>query len=162
MKTLILIIFFIAISGISYSQNVNWSTIEYHYSKGPVSPEYQYSYDIIITKECAGNLIYSKGGNREEYPFSISKKGMKKLKKSLKNSQVFIVDQNSMNSDNNKIGGPEKNIVITMWQSPDLDQKPTTKSISNNVKEEYINGIDNLYLTIENLVPKSIRDKIKD
>ena len=161
MKTLTFVLFLLFISNITYSQNTDWATIDYHYSSGPVSPEYQYNFNVIINKDGAGTVFSEKNGKREEYTFSVGKKSMKKLNKSLRNSNVFSLNQDSLKSETNRIGGSEKNIVITMWQSPDLDQKPRTITVPNQVKSEYEKCFGNLYSTIENLVPDSIYEKIK-
>lgn len=149
------------ISGISYSQSDRWSSISYSYSKGPVSPEYQYNFVINISENRTGKLIYTKNDKTSEYDFTFGQKKMKKLKKSLKNSKVFSVSPDQMKSENNLIGGPERSLLITKWQSPDLDARPETISVPSQVKEIYSAGLDKLYKEIENLVPPDIWVKAK-
>ncbi|MBL8006015.1 MAG: hypothetical protein JNJ56_00665 [Ignavibacteria bacterium] len=155
------LLFVLLISGISFSQSNRWSSISYSYSKGPVSPEYQYNFVININENRTGKLIYTKNNKTSEYDFTFGKKRMKKLKKSLKKSKVFSVSPDQMKSENNLMGGPEKNLLITKWQSPDLDARPETISIPSQVNEIYSAGIDNLYKEIENLVPPDIWAKAK-
>lgn len=155
------LLFVLLISGISFSQSNRWSSISYSYSKGPVSPEYQYNFVININENRTGKLIYTKNNKTSEYDFTFGKKRMKKLKKSLKKSKVFSVTPDQMKSENNLMGGPEKNLLITKWQSPDLDARPETISIPSQVNEIYSAGIDNLYKEIENLVPPDIWAKAK-
>lgn len=149
------------ISGISYSQSDRWSSISYSYSKGPVSLEYQYNFVINISENRTGKLIYTKNDKTSEYDFTFGQKKMKKLKKSLKNSKVFSVSPDQMKSENNLIGGPERSLLITKWQSPDLDARPETISVPSQVKEIYSAGLDKLYKEIENLVPPDIWVKAK-
>ena len=155
------LLFVLLISGISFSQSNRWSSISYSYSKGPVSPEYQYNFVININENRTGKLIYTKNNKTSEYDFTFGKKRMKKLKKSLKKSKVFSVSPDQMKSENNLMGGPEKNLLITKWQSPDLDARPETISIPSQVNEIYSAGIDNLYKEIENIVPPDIWAKAK-
>lgn len=161
MKTLILTVFFLILSNLTFCQSNNWSTLDYHYSNGPVSPEYQYNFNVIITREGAGTVYSEKNGKMEEYTFTVGRKSIKKLNKTLKNSKVFKVNQDSLKSETNRLGGSVKSLVITMWESPVLDQKPRTISVPNNVKSEYENCFGKLYSQIENLVPDSIYEKIK-
>ena len=160
MKTIILVLFILFSADMTFCQSTKWATVDYHYSKGPVSPEYQYSYNIIISKDGSGTLIYDKAGKRDEYNFRVGKKNMKKLNKSLRNSQVFEVNQDSLKSNSEMIGGPERNVTVTMWQNPDLDQKPQIITVPNSLKDEYRADFENLFNTIEKLVPDSIYEKI--
>lgn len=153
--------FVLLISGISFSQSDRWSSISYSYSSGPVSPEYQYHYILNISENKTGKLIYTKKDKTNEYDFSFGKKSMKKLNKSLKKSKVFSVSPDQMKSENNLIGGPERSLLITKWQSPDLDARPETISVPSQVNELYSAGIDNLYREIENLVPSDIWKKAR-
>lgn len=155
------LLFVLLISGISFSQSNRWSSISYSYSKGPVSPEYQYNFVININENRTGKLIYTKNNKTSEYDFTFGKKRMKKLKKSLKKSKVFSVSPDQMKSENNLIGGPERSLLITKWQSPDLDARPETISVPSQVKEIYSAGLDKLYKEIENLVPPDIWVKAK-
>lgn len=161
MKTLITALFFFFISNLSYSQDTDWATLDYHYSSGPVSPEYQYRFNVIIKKDGAGTVFSEKSGKMEEYTFSVGKKSMKKLNKFLKKSKVFTVNPDSLKSETNRIGGSEKYIVVTMRQSPYLDQIPKIITVPNQIKSDYEKGFGNLYSYIENLVPDSLYQKIK-
>lgn len=154
-KTILLfIVFFFSNSLIA--QNNKWESISYTFSKGPVSPEYQYSYVISINNDGSGKLNYTKAAVTNEYDFIVNKKGRKSLNKVLKNSNVFTVSADDMKSDQTLMGGPSKTMIITMWQAPNLDQKPTTIEIPSQVKPEYSEGIENLYDEVENLVPDDI------
>lgn len=156
MKKTILVFFAIIISNSLFAQNNKWENITYTYSKGPVSPEYQYSYIISINRDGTGKLTYTKAGVTNEYDFNVNKKARKNLNKVLNNSNVFIVNAEDMKPEQTLVGGPSKTMIITMWQSPNLDQKPTTIEIPSQVKTEYSEGIEDLYDEVENLVPDDI------
>ncbi len=159
MRKLFLLFILFTIPTAVFSQSSNWTTLESKYSAGPVSPEFQYNYSIVIGKDGTGMLIYTKGGNSNEYSFTVGKKGRNKLNKALKKSRVFSVNTDDMKSGSNLIGGPQRSINITMWQAANLDAKPTVIVVPGSVNSEYESGISNLYDTIENLVPNSVWKK---
>ncbi|MDZ4711935.1 MAG: hypothetical protein SGI89_06365 [bacterium] len=160
MKKLILM-FCILLAGSCFAQtNSNWSNVMYKYYTGPVSPEFQYNYEVQINKDGSGSLAYTKAGNTATYDFNIGRRGKKKLNRTLKGSKVFQVPESSLQSDSKLMGGPERNAVITMWQSPDLDQKPQMINVPGNVTQEYQQGVYDLFDVIENLVPDSVWDKV--
>ncbi len=163
MRILKLIAVFTAIliaSSVS-AQSPRWSTIEYVRSSGPVSPEYQYNYSIVINEDGSSKLISTNQEGTKEYDFIIpnNKKGMKKLRKELKKSCVLKMSPDEFKSDNTLIGGKTNKLIITLWQDPMLDQPPQKIEIPSNVKEEYESQIDRLYTTIMNLVPASVKSE---
>lgn len=161
MKKLIILIFALCFVNTGFTQSTKWSSISYSYSKGPVSPEYQYSYTILVYSDGSGSISYTKSSGSSLNMFSFGYSGLGKLNKALKNSQVFSVSPEKMKSDNTLIGGPSRSAKITMWQSPNSDAMPTIIEIPGSVSPEYSSGIENLYNTIEGLVPSSIWDAVK-
>lgn len=159
MKKLLFILFVLFVCSPVFAQFDNWATIDYTYSKGPVSPEYQLTYQIILDKSGNGKLIYSKASVTSEYDFKASKKSMKNLNKKLKKSEVFSVPSDEMKAADNMIGGPTRSMQIIMWQSPDLDQKPVVIDVASHLNEAYSNNVFIVYEQLENMVPKSIWDK---
>ncbi|MBK6877664.1 MAG: hypothetical protein IPG99_14745 [Ignavibacteria bacterium] len=156
---LIAVFLIILIASSASAQSPRWSTIEYVSSSGPVSPEYQYNYSIVINEDGSSKLISTNQEGTKEYDFNIpnNKKGMKKLKKELKKSCVLELSPDELKSDKTLIGGKTNKLVITLWQDPMLDQPPQKIEIPSNVKEEYESQIDRLYTTIMNLVPASVK-----
>jgi len=142
-----------------HAQSDHWATIDYKYSKGPVSPEYQLNYTITIQESRDGKLIFTKGANTSEHDFKISKKQLKKLNKALTKSKIFSVSPDEMKSSDNAIGGPSRDLSVTMWQSPDLDAKPQIIQVPPSVNEKYFNDVFILYEVIENLVPDYVWEK---
>ena len=161
LKKLLLIFIIFTASGISYSQSSRWSSISSSYSKGPVSPEYQYNYTIDISESGSGKLYYTKSSVTNEFDFNVSKKGLKKINKALVKSKVFILRSDEIASENATVGGPERSITITKWQSPDLDARPEVIIVPSQIKEIYSSGINNLYKTIEISVPTDVWKKAK-
>lgn len=161
MNKLIFLFLSVLICSASFAQTNKWSSVSYNYSKGPVSPEYQLNYTININSDGTGLLIYSKPNSSDEYEFKVGKKGMKKLNYSLKNSQLFSVNPDEMKSDQNLIGGPSRGVSVTMWQEPNLDQKPTVIQTPSDINDTYKEGVYALFDTIEKLVPSSVWKKAK-
>lgn len=161
LKKLLLIFIILSASGISFSQSSRWSSISSSYSKGPVSPEYQYNYTIDIGESGSGKLYYTKSSVISEFDFNVSKKCLKKINKALTKSKVFILRPDEIASENATVGGPERSITITKWQSPDLDARPEVIIVPSQVKELYSSSINNLFKTIENSVPADVWKKAK-
>lgn len=161
MKKIIFLIFALFLFNSVFAQTNKWSSISYSYSKGPVSPEYQFNYVILINETGAGKLSYTKSSITNDYDFAVGKSGLKKLNKALKNSKVFVVSAEDMKADQNMIGGPANDLQITMWQAPNLDAKPTVIEVPTQVKPAYADKVNKLYDTINGLVPADIWDKVK-
>lgn len=156
MKTLFIIFLSVISFANIFAQNGNWDNILYSYSSGPVSPEYQYNYKISVNISGWCKLTYTKNGISKDYDFFAGLREMKKLKSELRRSKVFRVSPDEMKSENILIGGHVRNAVITLYQIPTLDQKPETITIPNQVNEKYRKGIEELYDSIEDLVPQSV------
>lgn len=156
MKKLIFLAITLFIVSTSFAQNNKWETITYYYSKGPVSPEYQYNYTINISADGSGQLVFTKASQTNEYSFRVGKNGRKKLNNALNKSKVFTVSSDEMKSSQNMMGGQQRNLTITKWQAPNLDARPETIMVPEQVNETYSAAINNLYGVIEDLVPGSI------
>lgn len=161
MKKILFLFLSLMICSTAIAQSNKWSSLSYSYSKGPVSPEYQYNYTININDNGTGTLIYTKLSASDEYEFKVGKKGMKRLNNALKKSSIFTVSPEEMKSDQNLIGGPSKGLSVTMWQEPNLDQRPTVIEAPSNINETYLENMNSLYDTIEKLVPSSVWTKAK-
>ncbi len=53
---ILLLTVLLLLAGSAQSQTQKWSSLEYNHSSGPVSPEYQYSYRIIISYDGSANV----------------------------------------------------------------------------------------------------------
>ncbi|MEO8209381.1 MAG: hypothetical protein ABI840_02385, partial [bacterium] len=69
MKKIILLFMAIVLANSLYAQSNKWSSLAYSYSKGPVSPEFQYKYTISISSNGSGILTYTKGSATINYDF---------------------------------------------------------------------------------------------
>lgn len=159
MKKLIFFAIALFIVSTSFAQSNKWSSISYSYSKGPVSPEYQYNYTIDINPDGEGKLVYTKSSKTSEYDFKVGKKGRKKLNSALNNSKVFTVSSEEMKPKELTVGGPQRSITITKWQSPMLDSRPEVIIVPSQVNDTYSGGVNDLYETIEKLVPNRVWNK---
>lgn len=153
MKKSFLILLLFVLTGTVSAQNYKWMSMVYTYSKGPVSPPYQYSYSITIDKSGQGNLSYTKSGVTKEFPFTVSKKNLKALNKAVNKSQVLTVNVDEMKAENPLIGGSSRTLAITKNQSPILDVMPETVNVPAQLNEKYAENVNDLYDEIENLVP---------
>lgn len=144
------------------AQEGSWSSISYTHSNGPVSPEYQYSYTIVIDTDGYGVISYRKNTNTQEEKFNVGRKGLQKLNSAVKKSNVLNINSDSLKSNKTLLGGAESKMLITMWQAANLDQKPPTIEVPGQVNPKYSNGILNLYHTVEMLVPSSVWNRVSD
>jgi hypothetical protein len=155
MKAIFLFFIFAVIPSAVLSQN-NWTTIDYNYSSGPVSPEYQYNYQIVINSNGTGNIIYTKGTEKTDNSFRISRNGLNRLNAAIRNSQVITVDPNDMKSNENLMGGKSRTLKVTMSQPVNTDQPPRVINIPSQLNSTYSAGVLDLYYVIEMLVPPSV------
>jgi hypothetical protein len=165
MKQFILTALLLTFAINSYSQ-VDWSYLNYFKSSGPVSPEYQYSYVILIKNDRDAHIEYKKfvnGKDSNTYaPFKISKKNFKKLVSLINKSKILEVDLNTIKADKYPIGGKTGYLTVTystILANPTMPDKVLT--VPTFVKEEYAKNITKLYTFIEKLVPKSAWKKVK-
>ncbi|MFZ1320887.1 MAG: hypothetical protein WAT71_04965 [Ignavibacteria bacterium] len=159
MKNLLIIVFLFALS-LSVSSQTSWEQITYHHLSGPVSPEYQFSYNILINSDGDGVLEYTFKGFTTNYDFNVSSKGINNLNSAILKSQVLDVSKEELSSDKNLIGGSLSNATITLNNNQnDTNSKIT---IPNFVNEKYAEGVSDLYLVIEKLVPNSAWSKATD
>jgi len=189
MKNL-LVILILFISIVNAGAQIRWEQISYFHSSGPVSPEYQYNYNIKINSDGTGVLEYTFKGFTTNYDFNVSRSGLNNLNNALTKSQVLDVSMADLKSDKNLIGGSVYNATITMpYSEPTeeyIERQETKKKlgkkeeeeldengvktkgkkpivlIPNNVNEKYSEGIHNFYLAIEKLVPNSAWSKATD
>ncbi len=143
------------------AQTPKWSTIEYINSSGPVSPEYQYNYKVVINNDGSSllSLTDSEGDKSWDFKIPSGKSGMKKLNSAVKKSKLLTVGTDEMKSEKNLIGGKVEKVVITLKQDPSLDQPPTRIESPDNVNDKYKSGITKLFNTIRNFIPKDIKEK---
>lgn len=178
--TLVIVFLF----SLSAGAQIKWEQISYYHTSGPVSPEYQFNYNIKINSDGTGVLEYTFKGFTTNYDFTVSQNGLNSLNNTLIKSQVLNVSRADLASDKNLIGGSVYNATITMPYSEPTEEYIERKElkeklgkeedeevdengvktkgkkpiivIPNHVNEKYAAGVNNLYLAIEKLVPNSV------
>lgn len=164
MKITLLLILTLLVSAAGIEAKYKWEKISYYHSRGPVSPEYQYSYIITIDDEGVGKVEYTKLGKTDTYDFSLTEKNLKVLNNAILKSKALSVAPADLKSEKNLIGGPVYSCTITL-PFPDREEGEEEKEkapviiIPSEVNEKYSKGVFGLYETIESLVPSSVWSK---
>ncbi|HEY5534487.1 MAG TPA: hypothetical protein VIL99_06090 [Ignavibacteria bacterium] len=166
MKNLFLIVFLLLAFSCSKSQikipadnqdSETWATISYNFSSGPVSPQYQYSYSVVITtdKNCSFLYVYSGEFNYTK-EFLIEEESFNELKNLLKESRILDIEMTS--DPTHPLGGTMRFVSIVFKQSdPNIDQPPRVITAPYYPAEEYKTGLDKLYDFIESLIPEGAK-----
>jgi hypothetical protein len=131
-------------------------------------PPYFYSYSILINSDDASGFLkyafdYSQEDNPPlEYKLTFSEEQMGILNEAIRGSKVLCEEIESVPDSLQPIGGSVENIKITIVDpNPDLDQPPRIIKTPYFPIEKYKEGLENLYETINKLVPESIWEEIK-
>lgn len=162
MRFLILLLGILTISfscGNSQENNPEWGILEYSYRSGPVSPEYQYSYQIIINKDKSGILQYTFPTSENlEYEFNISDEQLETLTCKLTESKIFDGEIPSLSGEEIPDGGSNESVRIVIPNpDPNLDQPPKVISSPVYPQMSYKINLDKLYTCINELVPKDLK-----
>lgn len=154
------VIFTISFScGNSQESKPEWGILEYSFWNGPVSPEYQYSYKIIINKDKEGILQYSFPTSENlEYKFNITDEQLETLNGKLKESGIFDGDIPSLPDEEIPDGGSNESVkIIIPNPDPDLDQPPKVINTPVHPLTSHKINLDKLYSCINELVQKDLR-----
>lgn len=150
----------------SSKQSSDWSVVNLIYESGPIAPQYQYSYSVIINSDKTGEYLYAFPMGDEKkfrYNFSISNEQMKGLNSAIEKSKVMGVDIPKLPDEKVPIGGSLTRVLITVVNpDPNLDQPPKVYESPYFPAEGYKENLESLYNFIENLVPKEIVKKASD
>jgi hypothetical protein len=150
----------------SLKQSADWSVVNLMYESGPVPPQYQYSYSVIINSDKTGEYLYSfpMGDEKKfQYKFSISSEQLKGLNSAIVKSKVMEVDIPKLPEEKVPIGGSLTRVLITVVNpDPGLDQPPRVYESPYFPTEEYKDNLETMYNYIGNLVPKDIVKKASD
>lgn len=161
-KILLLLAVFLLSTQVSFAQDNQWFTITYKYYSGPVSPQYQKTYSIIINHDRSAEISYHQGMNKKApqvESFTVSKTNHKKITKLIK--KLGILDGvTPKDSVDGKIGGPERNMTITYGNpNPNLDQP--VRSVTFRQSDYASGDVRKLFDTVEKVVPKKIWSKLE-
>lgn len=145
------------VSSETKSGDISWSTIDYHYRTGSVSPEYYYHYRIIANQDGSCQFIfypsYEDTGFSQEQ-FKITDAQISQINDAVINSKV-LTDNITQESDH-PIGGSSESMSITMDQGANLDQMPKTISVPSFPEKKYAAGLEKLYSVLRNILPAGI------
>ena len=157
---LLLILLLIINNGCSQDNHTasNWLSLEYDYSNGPVSPQYQYRYTIKIDNKMNGSISYSFAYDRpaqyvETKNFTIDEERMKLINEAIIHSKVMSEKIESLPTEKIPDGGHIKYFSIIL---PTDDNQTKLISVPSHPVEEYQQILNNLYDVIDKSVPDDI------
>lgn len=150
----------------SSEQSSEWSVVNLVYESGPLPPQYQYSYSVIINsdKTCEYLFSYPMGDEKKlQYKFSITREQMKGLNSAIEKSGIIGIKIPELPEDKVPIGGSLTRVIITVVNpDPGLDQPPKVYVSPYFPTEDYKENLDALYKYINNLVPKDFVKKTSE
>lgn len=161
MKKIIFTLAIVLLSSNVYSQDTHWANLSYYYSNGTVSPDYQYSYQIMLNENGEGIVNYKNSEGNKERNFNVSSEDLENFNEYFKGSDVFKVDPDKMKSHDGKDGGSVRTLEVTLYQSPELDAMPTIIRIPEYLNKKYTDEMKCVYSKIEALVPEEIYKELK-
>ncbi|MBN1633674.1 MAG: hypothetical protein JW917_05875 [Ignavibacteria bacterium] len=162
-------LFLIVIAGFNCSsseQSADWSVVNLVHESGPLPPQYQYSYSVIINSDKTGEYLYSypMGDEKKlQYKFSITGEQMKELFPAIKKSRIMEINIPKLPDEKVPVGGSLTKVKITVVNpNPGLDQPPKVYESPYFPTEEYKGNLEALYKYIVNLVPKEFIKKASE
>ncbi|HQY19817.1 MAG TPA: hypothetical protein PK294_04725 [Ignavibacteria bacterium] len=154
-------LFIVLLSSNLYSQDTHWTNLAFYYSNGTVSPDYQYSYQILLNENGEGMVNYKNSEGNKERNFNVSSEDLENFNEYFKGSDVFKVDPDKMRSLDPKDGGSVRTLEVTLYQSPELDAMPPIIRIPEYLNKKYTEDMKCVYDRIESLVPEEIYTELK-
>ncbi|MCE1166000.1 MAG: hypothetical protein LWX07_11435 [Bacteroidetes bacterium] len=147
------------------SQDMNWTSLTYEFSAGPLPPPYHYQYSISINHDGSANMMYKLGYDDKDpaynYSFTVDPEAMRELDNKIKESQLLDAKLEAMPENEHPVGGPLNRVVIYRVNSdPNLDQPPQVFEAPYFPKREYMKGLVGLYDYIDGLVPDDVNSDI--
>lgn len=134
------------------------SLIEFHYVTPAVSPEYQYSYDVLINSDGSSVYSFRKGDDRIMETFNITEQEFEELNKMIKDAGLLKEKVNTISSDEIPDGASRQWLVLLVENlDPDLDQPPRRIEMPVYPEEKYKESLSNIYSKIKNLIPENLK-----
>lgn len=136
------------------------SLIEFHYVTPALSPEYQYSYDVLINSD--GSCVYSfrKGEDRIMETFTISENEFLELVTMINNAGLSKEKVNSLPNDEIPDGASRQWLVLLIDnRNPDLDQPPRRIEMPVYPEEKFEESLKKIYSKIKNLIPENLKQE---
>jgi len=160
------ILFLVVFAGFNCSsskQYSEWSVVQLNYESGPISPEYQYSYSVIINnnKTCEYIYIFPMSNEKKlQYSFSISKEQYTGLQEAIEKSLLIGKEIPKLPDEQVPIGGSLTTVKITVVDpDPNSDKPPKVYQSPYFPEKAYEKNLDELYKYINRLVPEEILKK---
>lgn len=144
-----------------------WTIVEYNYSTGAVSPEYYYTMKITINRDRTASITYSTSGraafDTKTKDFRLSRNNFNRLNAAINRSRIMRVTPEDMKYEGQPlIGGHQRSVTLTVQNvNPNLDQPPRQITTPQRVKEQYSKNLNALYDLIENIIPSSVLNEVK-
>ncbi len=164
MKNLIFIFLMLAVlTSCSKSQDVtpvDWASVQYFYSRGPLPPPYHYSFEIVVNKDGNSALNYHLGYGENPplyYTFMVTPEDLKLLDEKVCQSKLPSGIVEAVPENEHPIGGSTEyaRLIITN-SNPDLDQPPKVFQSPVFPKAEFKSDLNELYEFIKKLVPGDV------
>ena len=139
---------------------VYWSSVEYIFESGPVSPKYQYSYTVNINKNNEGIFRYTYGTETLTYNFKVTKENTSGITKFISDLKLMEEAIPELPERKHPIGGSLRKLkIVEDMQNPDEDRPPKVYETPYFPDEEHLSALSRMYDFIYNLVPQNIRDE---
>ncbi len=145
----------------SKSQDLQWTSLIYDYSAGPLPPPFHHQYSIAINSDGSANMNYKLGYDESDpsynYSFKIEPDKMRELEVKIKESQLLDVKIESVPENEHPVGGPLSKVrIFRVNPDPNLDQPPQVFEAPYFPKKEFVAGLIGLYDYIDGLVPEDV------
>ena len=165
-KIILILIFFISVSCSKSQDNQAkiWSAITYNFFSGPLPPQYQNKYSVVINEDNYCYFSYSIGfdsdANSTSKIFTVSDDNIAMLTQLVNESGLLEGKIISLPEHKHPIGGSLRSVSVVLKQTdPNLDQPPPVYVAPYFPVEEYKEKLEKLYEYIYMLVPQDYRDE---
>jgi hypothetical protein len=165
-KITLILIFFLSVSCSKSQDNQTkiWSTITYNFFSGPLPPQYQNKYSVVINEDKNGYFSYSIGIDSNENStskiFTVTDDNIAMITQLVNESGLLEGKIISLPEHKHPIGGSLRSISVVLKQTdPNLDQPPPVYIAPYFPVEEYKEKLEKLYDYIYMLVPQEFRDE---
>jgi hypothetical protein len=162
-KTILTIFYILIITGLLMSQT-KWTDIIYHYQTGSIPPPHFYRYEFTVNSGGFGTLVYYPDYSDVEswvYSIKIPDSEIKQLDEAVTKSRILDETVPALADSLRPIGGSIENVTVFLQQDPNLDQVPKRIITPDFPQKKYKERLEQLYISIKNLIPQSTWDEIK-
>jgi len=165
-KILLFLVLVLMMSSCSKSQDMNWTSLVYEYSSGPLPPPYHHEYSIAINNDGSANMSYRLGydANRPplNYSFKIDDEAKMTLNEKLKDSRLLEGKIQAVPENQHPVGGSLSRVkVYIVDPDPNLDKPPVLFEAPYFPLKEYAKGLGDLYGYINSLIPPDVKADIE-